>query len=297
MSETCRGCETRQKGNPMPRRKAQNSRIPGRESEAARPADPLFIASLEKGLRILYAFKDHPRSLGLTEIAAATGMNVSAAQRFIHTWQTLGYLRKDPHSRRYTLAPKLLDFSFMYQRASGLAEIAMPHLIILGDECQETVNLIEPDGPDLLYVVRLPRHEIRYPSGIVGARVAAFCASGGRAILSHLSAEEVERILDRSDLTSRTPLTVTDRHLLLECLAEARRLGYAVVDQEGLIGEISVAAPILDYTGRPIASVSIPVPTTRWSVEQVHERLAPRVLATARTISRACGSGRAFHES
>jgi IclR family transcriptional regulator, pca regulon regulatory protein len=109
--------------------------------------------------------------------------------------------------------------------------------------------------------------------------------------------EEAEHLLDRSDLTPRTPLTVTDRHLILERLAEARRLGYAVVDQEGLLGEISVAAPVLDYTGRPIASVSIPVPTTRWSVAQVHERLAPRVVATARTISRACGSGRAFHES
>src|SRR5262245_2729419 len=138
MAEICTECETRQKGNRMPRRKVQNAEMLGRESEAARPADPLFIASLEKGLRVLYAFKDHPRSLGLTEIAEATGLGVSAAQRFVHTWQALGYLRKDPRSRRYTLAPKLLDFSFMYQRASGLAEIAMPHLIILGDECQET---------------------------------------------------------------------------------------------------------------------------------------------------------------
>jgi IclR family transcriptional regulator, pca regulon regulatory protein len=281
----------------MPRQKAQGSNSLRPRSDAARPSDALFIASLEKGLRVLYAFRDRPRSLSLTEIAAATGMGVSAAQRFVHTWQKLGYLRKDPHSRRYTLAPKLLDFSFMYQRTSGLAEIAMPHLMALGDDCQETVNLMEPDGPDLLYVVRLPRHEIRYPSGIVGARVPAFSTSGGRAILAYLPAGEVERILDSSDLTPRTPLTATDRQTIRTRIAEARRLGYAVVDQEGLIGEISVAAPILDYTGRPIAAVSMPVPTTRWSVEQVHERLAPRVLATARTISRACGSGRAFHES
>jgi IclR family transcriptional regulator, pca regulon regulatory protein len=281
----------------MPRPKAQDATRRPRRAETARPADTLFIASLEKALRVLYAFRDRPRSLSLTDIAAATGLGMSAAQRFVHTWQTLGYLRKDPRSRRYALAPKLLDFSFMYQRASGLAEIAMPHLIILGDECQETVNLMEPDGPDLLYVVRLPRHEIRYPSAVMGARVPAFCTSGGRAILAHVSDEEVELILDLSDLTPRTPLTATNRQLIRARIAEARRLGYAVVDQEGLLGEISVAAPILDDVGRPIAAVSIPVPTTRWSVEQVHEQLAPRVLATARTISRACGSGKAFHES
>jgi IclR family transcriptional regulator, pca regulon regulatory protein len=215
----------------------------------------------------------------------------------VHTWQTLGYLRKDPRSRRYALAPKLLDFSFMYQRASGLTEIAMPHLIGLGDDCQETVNLMEPDGPDLLHVVRLSRHETRYPSAVMGARGPAFCTSGGRAILAHVPDEEVEHILNHSDLAPRTPLTATNRQLIRARIAEARRLGYAVVDQEGLMGEISVAAPILDDVGRPIAAVSIPVPTTRWSVEQVHEQLAPRVLATARTISRACGSGKAFHES
>jgi IclR family pca regulon transcriptional regulator len=281
----------------MPRPKAQDSTRRPRRVEAARPADALFIASLEKALRVLYTFRDRPRLLSLTDIAAATGLGMSATQRFVHTWQTLGYLRKDPRSRRYALAPKLLDFSFMYQRASGLAEIAMPHLIGLGDDCQETVNLMEPDGPDLLYVVRLSRHETRYPSAVMGARVPAFCTSGGRAILAHVPDEEVEHILDLSDLTPRTPLTATNRQLIRARIAEARRLGYAVVDQEGLMGEISVAAPILDDVGRPIAAVSIPVPTTRWSVEQVHEQLAPRVLATARTISRACGSDKAFHES
>src|SRR5262245_40911970 len=103
----------------MPRPKARDSTRRPRRAEAARPADALFIASLEKALRVLYAFRDRPRSLSLTDIAAATGLGMSAAQRFVHTWQTLGYLRKDPRSRRYALAPKLLDFSFMYQRASG----------------------------------------------------------------------------------------------------------------------------------------------------------------------------------
>src|SRR5262245_28426079 len=122
----------------MPRPKNQDSTGRPRQAEATRPADALFIASLEKDLRVHYAFRDRPRLLSLTALATATGRGMSAAQRFVHTWQTLGYLRKDPRSRLYALAPKLLDFSFMYQRASGLAEIAMPHLMALGDDCQET---------------------------------------------------------------------------------------------------------------------------------------------------------------
>lgn len=267
------------------------------QPESARASDPLFVRSIEKGLRVLYAFGSEYRVLGLTEIAAATGFGMSAAQRFVHTWQTLGYLKRDPHSRRYILAPKLLDFSFMYQRSSGLVEIAMPHLVTLGNTCQENINMMELDATDVLYIVRLPRQEIRYPAGIVGARVPAFCTSAGRIILAHLPQEDARDIIQATDLTPRTPYTLTDSRAILEHLVEVRQLGYSIVDQEGLVGEISVAAPILDYAGTAIAAVSVPVSTTRWSVKSVQETLAPHVLETARAISRACGGLAAFYGS
>lgn len=281
----------------MPRPPKPMATQPAAQSEATRASDPLFVQSLEKGLRVLYAFGAESRALGLTEIATATGLGMSAAQRFVHTWQRLGYLKRDPHSRRYTLAPKLLDFSFVYQRSSGLVEIAMPHLITLGDTCQETIHLLELDAPDVLYIVRLPRHEQRYPAGVVGARMPAFCTSAGRVILAHLPQEDAQAIVQACDLTPRTPHTLTDRKEILERLVEVRGLGYSIVDQEVLIGEISAAAPILDFAGKAFAAVSIPVSTTRWSVKSVQETLVPNLLETARAISRACGGLAAFYGS
>jgi len=269
---------------------------PPTQSESIRASDPLFVQSLEKGLRVLYAFGSESRVLGLTEIAAATGLGMSAAQRFVHTWQKLGYLKREPHSRRYALAPKLLDFSFVYQRSSGLVEIAMPHLIALGDTCQESIHLLELDAPDVLFIVRLPRHEQRYPAGVVGARVPAFCTSAGRVILAHIPQEDAQAIIQTSGLTPLTPHTLTNSGAILDRLVEAQRLGYSIVDQEVLMGEISVAAPILDYTGKAIAAISIPVSTTRWSVKSVQETLVPNLLETARAISRACGGLAAFYE-
>ncbi len=265
--------------------------------EPTRASDPLFVQSIEKGLRVIYAFGSENRALGLTEIAAATGLGISAAQRFAHTWQKLGYLKREPHSRRYVLGPKLLDFSFVYQRSSGLVEIAMPHLIALGDTCQETIHLLELDASDVLFIVRLPRHEQRYPAGVIGARVPAFCTSSGRAILAYRPQEETDAVLQVSDLTQRTPHTLTDREAILERLSEVRRLGYCIVDQEVLMGEISVAAPILDFAGKAIAAVSIPVSTARWSVTSVEETLVPHLLGTTRAISRACGGLVAFQGS
>lgn len=267
---------------------------PTTKSEPTRASDPLFVRSIEKGLRVIYAFGSENRALGLTQIATATGLGVSAAQRFIHTWEKLGYLKREPNSRRYLLSPKLLDFSFVYQRSSGLVEIAMPHLIALGNTCQETIHMLELESSDVLFIVRLPRHEQRFPAGTVGARVPAFCTSSGRAILAYRDQNETDHIFQVSDLTQRTPHTLTDRKAILKRLAEVRRNGYSIVDQEVFLGEISIAAPILDYTGNAIAAVSIPVSTARWSVKSVKETLAPHLLETARAISRACGGLHAF---
>ena len=281
----------------MPRSRKRVGKQPASQAGSTRASDALFVQSIEKGLRVLYAFGSEHRALGLTDIATATGFDMSTAQRFVHTWQRLGYLKRDPHARRYTLAAKLLDFSFMYLRSSGLVEIAMPHLVALGNTCEENINLMELDAADVLYIFRLPRKEIRYSAGVVGARVPAFCTSAGRAILAHLPQEDARGIIQSCDLTPQTPHTQTDRREIFERLAEVKQRGYSIVDQEVLVGEISVAAPILDYAGTPIAAVSIPVSKTRWSVKSVQKTLAPHVLETARAISRACGGLAAYHGS
>lgn len=256
--------------------------------------DALFVNSLEKGLRVLYAFRATRRSLGLTEIARETGLNVSAAQRFVHTLGSLGYLRKDERSRRYRLTAKLLDFSFAYLRADTLAEPAMPHLVDLGEQCDETVNLSQLDGVDIVCVTRIPRRGVRTATGVVGARRPAFCTSSGRAMLAHLREEEAIRIIAESDRTPLTPKTITDPGAVLERVAKARSMGYCVVDEEFVAGEISVAAPILDYSGTSVAAINLPVPTNRWSLEAVHARLAPMVIRTARAISRAKGAAAGY---
>ncbi len=256
--------------------------------------DALFVNSLEKGLRVLYAFGKTGRSLGLTEIARETGLNVSAAQRFVHTLGSLGYLRKDERSRRYRLTAKLLDFSFAYLRADTLAEPAMPHLVDLGEQCGETVNLSQLDGVDIVCVTRIPRRGVRTTTGVVGARRPAFCTSSGRAMLAYLQEEEAIRIIAESDRTPLTPKTITDPGAVLERVAKARSMGYSVVDEEFVAGEISVAAPILDYSGTSVAAINLPVPTNRWSLEAVHARLAPMVIRTARAISRAKGAAAGY---
>lgn len=267
---------------------------PPRAPQVEGGADRLLVNSVAKAFRIFYAFGEQRPALSLSEIARVSGMGVSAAQRFVHTLHRLGYLRKDERTRRYRLAVKLLDLSFLYQRSNALTEIAMHDLARLVDGARESVHMVERDGTEIVYLVRLPRREVRFAPGVIGTRMPAFCTCGGRAMLSALPDEEAMALIRQSDLRPLTPRTETHPPVILQRVQEARHLGYALVDGESLIGEIGVAAPVFDYGGAPVAAVGITVPTARCTPQEVRERLAPMVMDTARVISRALGDLRAF---
>ena len=171
--------------------------------------DPLFVGSLEKGLKVLSAFLTGDTHLGLSDISPITKLDKSAAQRFTHTLMTLGYLKKDPRTRRYGPSARMLDWSAAYMRSDRLIEVAGPHLVNLHEETRQAVNLSRLVDTDVIYVIRIPARR-RLLSPIVGERVPAYCTASGRAILSGRPDDEVAALLDRSSLlpfTDRTSAT------------------------------------------------------------------------------------------
>jgi DNA-binding IclR family transcriptional regulator len=167
----------------------------------------LFVGGVDKGLQVLRAFYDRPMPLSLTDVAAATGMGRSAAQRFLYTLKTLGYLRQNPSTRRYTLSPRVLDFGFAYLRNDSLVEKSFTYLLDASKRTDETVNLTELDGTEVIYVSRFPSRKVISVDIILGARLPVYCTAPGRAMLSQMAPADAEAIIARSDRVARTPFT------------------------------------------------------------------------------------------
>ena len=250
---------------------------------------PLFVGSLEKGLRVFSAFDDAHRALRLTEIAAVTGLDKSAAQRFTHTLHELGYLRKDPKTKHYRLAPKVLELGFTYLRTDTLVERATPYLLEAHKRTEETVNLTELDGADIIYVARVPsRHQITFDV-VLGTSLPAYCTAPGRAMLAFMPDEQSRSIAERSNRVAYTDKTITDLNALAAAHARTRRDGYALVSEEFSPGEISIAAPVLDFARQPIAAVNMAVPMSRWTLQMIERKLVPVLIETAQAIARSEG--------
>lgn len=263
---------------------------PGLSAEPeAKKADPressLFVGSTEKTFQILHAFDGPHRQMPLSEIARAANLDRSAAQRLVYTLEVLGYLRRVHGTRNYALTPKLLQFSYNYLRANELIEKAFPYLLDISRSVGETVNMQELDGTEIVYVARFPGKHLVNIEFMVGSRLPAYYTASGTAILSRLSEEEQEDILARTDLRPLTPFTVCDPDQLRARVREAGEKGYALLINEAVMGDISVGAAITDEHGRAVAGLSISVPATRWTPEQVERELARHVQVAAASIS------------
>lgn len=253
---------------------------------SSRKDDALMVNSVEKAFRVLSAFGRQHQTLNLSQVASETGMDVSAAQRFTHTLTKLGYLHKDAQTKRFELTAKTLDLGYHFVRSSRLLDRAMPYLMHLSKETEETVNLTVRDGTEIIFVSRFLSRHVLNTDVIIGTRMPAYATAPGIAMLSRLPEEEALAIIDASDLKAHTPSTTWQRDALREKLRQSAAQGYATAFEEVYIGDASIAAPIVDHHGRPEAAVNIATSTSRFSHAEVISRFSSLVIATAHAISR-----------
>lgn len=246
--------------------------------------DTLFVGSLEKGMRILSVFDERHSALGLTEIAALTGLDKSAAQRLTNTLHKIGYLNKDPASRRYGPSLKFLELGNAYLWSDPLVQLAMPKLIELGRKLGERVNVARLDGHEIVYVIRIPTQLTSFGAMIAGRRLSALTTSSGRAMIACFAPEERKKAVETWPITAVTSKTTLDRAKIAAAIEEAAACGYGLTQSENILNEIGIAAPILASDRRPVATVQCSVSSLKWSIEKVRSEIAPHLIEVANSI-------------
>ena len=247
--------------------------------------DTLFVRSIEKAFRVLTAFGAGHSSLSLAQVAQATGLDKSAAQRFTHTLERLGYLRKAPETRHFSLTPRTLEPGYHYMRASSILDRAVPYLLELSRATEESVSLSVPDGTEIVYVARLISRHMVSSNVIVGTRLPAYCTAPGLAMLARLPLSEAKSVLCKSELRAYTANTTTSMAELMAKLEQTQRKGYAMAVEEIFASDISLGVALTGPCNETLGAVSLSVSRVRLSPEEAEARFAPLLLATAQAMS------------
>src|SRR3954449_7582689 len=215
------------------------------------------VQSIARAFAVLELIAANGGAMGVSRLAADSGLPLPTLHRLARTLVDLGYLRQEP-SRLYALGPRLLLLA--ESSATMLNGLAVPHLRHLVDELGETANLAMLDGDQVAYVAQAPgRHSMRMFTE-VGRRVHPHCTAVGKALLASSSDEDVRALLGRTGLPRHTPRTVTDPDAFLGVLQGVRETGYALDEGEQEVGVRCVAVAVPDTTIRLAVSISGPAP-------------------------------------
>lgn len=261
--------------------KARRNGRPERTSLAA--GDQEFIHSLAKGLAVIEAFSDSSPQMTLSEVSRRVGLSPGSARRVLRTLQMLGYA--SCQGTRFELTPRVLQLGYSYLTSLPVANLVRPRLTQLTEELGANCAVSVLDGTDIVFVARTTAKETtREPLG-VGARYPAHTTSAGKVLLADLDLPELEQFFAGRELEALTPNSITSVEELYESLEQVRIQGWALNDQESMVGHRSITVPIR-VDGKVVAAVGVGAHVGVASVSRMTDTFLPALRSAADALGR-----------
>ena len=209
------------------------------QAETIGPAPRYPIESVDNALKLLLLFAEQPR-VRLTEVSQYLEVASSTAHRLLSMLQYRGYVQQDP-TRAYEAGPVLRRLGVTALREQDLSGVARPVLERLHDKLLGATTLGRLDGRHVFYVDQVADVKVApLPSG----SIPAHCTSIGKMILSQLEPDELRALYPNERLDQFTVRSISSRSVLEAELRLARARGFAVADEELLLGVASVAVAL-----------------------------------------------------
>jgi len=245
--------------------------------------EPDFVEAFARGLAVIRAFSVSHLALSVSDVAAATKLARPTTRRLLLTLESLGYVRS--LDGMYELTPKVLELGTAYINARGMWDVARPHLESLVAKTKESSSMSQLDGSDIVYTARVAVPKIIGLSVHIGTRFPAYATSMGRVLLSELTPKELDAVVKLPSASGVVPRAKFVRKELDASLAEIRKRGWAMSDEQLSLGIRSIAAPVRDARGTIVAAVNVTVNASETSIAVLKGEHLPKLLATAAGIS------------
>lgn len=240
-------------------------------------------ASLGKALTVLELIGAAPHGMTNADLLEKSGLPKTTLYRILATLIEHGLLRRDPSHRVYRLGFRYLELVRNSYLMPDLVAVATPELRALRDLTGETTYLAALDGNEVISLERCDGAHSQRSSAALGRSKPIYCTGQGKAILSRMPGKQRDALLRSIALRPLTPRTITDRRRLLAELHLTAARGYAVDDEEIVLGIRCVAAPVIDGAGCVRGALSVAGPAYRMSLPRL-ELLGPELIEAAHRV-------------
>lgn len=215
--------------------------------------------SASRVLQVLEALAASPEAIGVRDIARAIGVSPSIAQRLVSTLAASGFAEQTA-SRKYRVGLRAFAVGNAFLSDNSLAREALVELKQLAEERQLNGYLGVLRGRSVVYLLTCQSTGPIAIKTSAGAETHLHSTALGKALLAAMPAEEAKRLLGREPWQRLTPATKLRLAALSRDLDKARQAGFAVSDEENLVGVYAVGAPVRDASGTAVAAISAALP-------------------------------------
>jgi IclR family KDG regulon transcriptional repressor len=230
--------------------------------------------SIAKAFNLLDYFNTTKPEWGVRELAKEIGANKSTTYRMLATMESLGVLRKDQGSEKYSLGLKLFELGNRVSIQSAFVSQTHPVLEQVAAEITETVHLGILKDSQVFMVDKIESPKGLKLNSVVGTSSPAYCSGLGKTLMAHLSDFDLSQTLKKIEFKAKTEFTITKKTILKKELEEIRTLGYAIDRQELELGLICVAVPVFNQNDQVIAALSAAGPAIRFQEEKIKNYVA-----------------------
>ena len=225
--------------------------------------------TVARTLAVLTVMAERGGSVGVTDLATALDLPMSTAHRLLDLLRGAGFVERDAAQRRYRLGLQFLRVANLVTQNTSLAQLCQPALERITAGTGETALYCEylpagqPGGHMAAYAAKSDStHSLRY-------RIALFdpapieCGASGLAILSFLPASVRASVCAAPRASPLTGKRVSSS-VLAGRIETTRRQGYALSNGDKLPDSIGIAVPVLMADERPVGSLTLTIPESRF---------------------------------
>ena len=239
---------------------------------------------LERALGLLDVLASADKELGPAELAVRVGLHRSTIHRLLKVLEEHRFVKRNSLGK-YDLGLKLFELGTQSVSRFNLPRRAGPFLKQVVSETGETAHLCIFSNMRMLSIAAA---EASWVPRAIGHRGDLHASAAGKALLAFLPLHAQEDLISRLALPKHTRNTIDTVGRLKAELARVRRLGFSLNDEEVQDGVRCVAAPIFDYKGRAIATLSVAGPVFRMTRRRL-PKLARIVRSAAEALSTELG--------
>jgi DNA-binding IclR family transcriptional regulator len=249
---------------------------------------PYQVQVIDRALSILEMLSAQGPDLGLGEISDKLQLHKSTVHRLIMVLERHKLVERSSVNGHYRLGLKLFELGTRAVAQLNLRERARPFLERLVLETSETVHLCVLDDAEVVYLDKVePERSVRMATS-VGRRNPAHCTAVGKAMMAYLPQAQVESIIRKHGMRAITAHTITSLIELKKEFDAIRARGYSVDNEEIEEGVRCVGCVVRNFSGEPVAAISISGPAFRLTPQKVPV-VAIAVMAAANGLSEDLG--------